>query len=121
MTETRPQTDDLLEPYFKAARAARPVPDETLMARVIGDGQRLQPAPEPAVLPDPGWLGQIRAALGGWGGLSGLATACATGIWLGFAPPAEWPDPVELMVSELTGLEIYESEDLAFNLIAGEG
>ena len=79
---------DRLETLFAAARDAAPLPRGDLLARVEADAlaeqarqARLRRVARPGIWP------QLRAALGGWPGLAGLAAACAAGIWLGFAAP----------------------------------
>ena len=89
MTE-RPKDDDLLETALAAGRVAadRPVPDD-LLARVEADALAHLPSrPRPAI--GPGRWRIVLAALGGWPGIGGIATAGLMGLWLGFAAPGLW-------------------------------
>ena len=98
-------TDDTdLEQMFAAARVQRDALPETLGARMLADAalvqaERQAEAPAPAAA-RPGIWAQLRAGLGGWTGMSGLATACAAGVWIGLAPPDFLPDPVGLVYQQ---------------------
>jgi hypothetical protein len=89
---TKAKSDDTdLGLYFQAAQHQPPIANEALLARVLADALTAQtahgfPAPraQPAV---PLWR-QLLAALGGWQGVGGMATAGLVGVWLGFSPPA---------------------------------
>ncbi|WP_164660969.1 hypothetical protein [Tropicibacter sp. Alg240-R139] len=89
-------TDDMdLEQMFANARTQRDHLPDALSARMLADAAQVQAGRatmEPAARP--GLWAQLRAGLGGWTGLSGLATACAAGVWIGLAPPDFLPDPV---------------------------
>jgi len=111
MTE-RDLTDRELDGILAEMRLET-VPDD-LMARVLADAAAELPRPAPAVAPPrkrrTPWhfAGQLRAQLGGWAGMGGLAAACATGVWIGFAPPQGLPDPAELISladSEITYMD----------------
>lgn len=75
------------------AEAGEFTPPADLMARVLADAARVQdetaPAPQVvAVIPRrrrfrPAWV----AALGGWGGVSGVTLAGVVGLAIGFAIP----------------------------------
>lgn len=100
MTMTDPQMktdaeiDDVLEAVFAAGRTAAPEPSAAFLARVLAEAEAVQagfgaagfgaaerrPAPARQGL----WSG-VLAALGGWGGAGGLASAAMAGVWLGFA------------------------------------
>lgn len=74
--------EDRLESLFVAARSAAPEPSDALMARVMAAAQaeirmRATPARDPL-------MARILAAIGGWGGIGGLATAACAGLWIGF-------------------------------------
>ncbi len=108
MTDRHDDTDDLLAPYFRAART--PGLPADLAARIAADAERLQPgrrAAGPAA-----WVAAFTAALGGWRPLAGLAAAGVAGLWIGVAPPAPLAeltgsvlgDAVELDLSELYAL-----------------
>lgn len=90
--------DDLLA----AARAARPLPSDALMARVLADAMAEQPAAglslaEAPLAPARVGAGPGRAALrlwqrlvwalGGAGALAGMGTAAVAGLYIGFAQP----------------------------------
>lgn len=91
-TERDPHLSDAaLEALFATARAAPvPVPD-ALMARVLADAERLQPAP-----PAParsraggGWWAALFGAPGGRGTAAGLVAAGLAGVWIGFVQPVD--------------------------------
>ena len=44
-----------------------------------------RPAERPDAVARGGFLGGLLAALGGWGGIGGLATAAVAGVWIGFS------------------------------------
>ena len=81
--------EEQLDQLLQSARAAVTVPD-TLVARVLADAARVQAtmqAAPPQPRKGPGWLAEIRAALGGWPGLSGVTLAGVAGLAFGiFAP-----------------------------------
>ncbi|WP_305971934.1 MULTISPECIES: hypothetical protein [unclassified Mameliella] len=81
------QEDDALGLFFAAARAETPQPGGDFLARIEAQALAEQPrvsSPAPVVLPRrPERLAQLREALGGWIGVTGLATACAAGILIG--------------------------------------
>ena len=105
------------------AKAHPPEMSEGLSARMLADADLVQAGwrkPTTSMAPaSPGIWGQLLNLLGGWPSLGGLATACAAGVWIGFAPPSFLPDPVQLVMgSELEldlmgigGLEDAISED----------
>ncbi len=96
------ETDALLQ---RAASEPADVP-EYLMTRVLNDADRTQ-AGFSAVPPgsEPGFITQLREAMGGWVGVSGLAAASCVGFWFGVSPPGNVPDALDL----LTGTEVYSS------------
>ncbi len=118
MTEKNRDSDDL-NAFFEASRAQTPVPSAALIRRVGRDGARVRRRAMARLFADR--MRQVAAALGGWGGLSGLAAASATGIWLGYAPPAGWPDPVSMLARGNADLTLIESDELAFMLGGGGG
>ncbi|MDP3342740.1 dihydroorotate dehydrogenase [Frigidibacter sp.] len=78
-----------LEAFFAAGRSAAAEPSATFLARVLAEAEAVQaerdaPIAEPPAPQQGLWAGII-AALGGWGGAGGLATATMAGVWLGFA------------------------------------
>lgn len=90
--------DDELDALFDAARAEAPLPGADLIARVLADADRLQPAPRPlapARVAQGGRAGETGAGGGFWhwlagggmfAGLGSLAAAC--GLALGLVQPA---------------------------------
>lgn len=85
--------DTELETLFAATRSAAPVPSGALLARVLDDAAAVQRAgaatrPPATRRARPGWRATLAAALGGAGGIAGLATATVAGVWIGFAAPA---------------------------------
>ena len=89
--------DDHLEGLFRAARADRAVPpDEDWLARVTGDALAEAAAARVARPPVPrGLASQLRALLGGWRGLGGLAAARVAGLVIGLSAPEVMKLPVD--------------------------
>lgn len=93
--KSRSDEDAALAPFFAAARAARPTVSAALTARILADSAAELPrapvaraalrAPSPPTRP--ALARRLLAALGGWGGLGGLATATLAGVWIGIAAP----------------------------------
>lgn len=112
-------TDDLeLEAFFSAAREDAPMPSGDFMARIEADALAALPleAREP-VAAVPLWR-QVLQAIGGVPGAAGLVAACATGIWIGVAPPQSLSE----IWSQSAGLETYEIDPLSgFDLAMLEG
>lgn len=114
-------TDDDLDGFFAAARReAGPLP-AGLAARMQADAARVQ-AEIAAAVPSggrarPGLWQELRAALGGWAGLGGLATAGVAGVWLGLAPPALLPDPLDLIGGDLAELSLLPGDALALAMM----
>lgn len=83
--------DSDLDDLLAAARADRPEPSAALMARVLDDARRLQPAmplPPRRAPVRPGLLARLSYAFGGAGALAGMAAAMLAGVWVGVAQPA---------------------------------
>jgi hypothetical protein len=108
--------EDGLERFFAAARSRMPEPSEALMARVLADAEAAMVRRPDAVAVRPvargGAIGGLLSAIGGWAGLSGLATATAAGLWIGVAGLA---DPVTL-----TG-GLFGGSALSVELMPGAG
>lgn len=108
-TEMSGKDDDGLEPFFAAARDARPEVSPDLMARILADADReieRRAAPAPAA-PRRGWWLSAIALVGGWPAMAGMLTATIAGVWIGFAAPGT--------VSTLSGgvaSSGYELEDM---------
>lgn len=93
------EPDAALDALFDAARAPA-APSDALLARVLADAAAVQaeiapqapgPSHDPAAGPEltgSVWA-EIRAGLGGWLGLGGLAAAGLAGLTLGVALPGE--------------------------------
>lgn len=91
MTERNHMADESLDGLFEAAKRDAPLPDSSLLARVLADANEAQagfvmPLAAPAPKPRGASFEGLFQALGGWGGLSGLTAASAFGLWLGMSP-----------------------------------
>lgn len=96
--------DQELEAFFAAAQDDTPLPSGDFMARIEADALAAMPvAPAGAALAPrlPLWS-QIVGVLGGWQGMTGLAAACAAGVWIGVSPPSA----VDTLWSLATGAEL---------------
>jgi len=128
MAEDKNKLDEL-EDLFAAARSNPAGPPTALRDRIVQDAYAIQaefqaemPVTSKRSTASEGWVRQVSAMLGGWAGLGGLATACAAGVWIGFAPPAALPDPAALVLQEeTTDYDLFQGTDfaLAFD-IGGE-
>ncbi|WP_417257776.1 hypothetical protein [Celeribacter sp.] len=86
-----PQTDAALDAMFAQARDRDPVPSSDLLARIMADADAQIAAmaptrPQPVKAQHP-LMRAALAALGGWRGLTGVATAGVTGLVLGLGAP----------------------------------
>ena len=114
MTDNEPDRTGL-NVYLDAARARRAAPSSDLLARIMADAQAVQAAADlrPAPL-RAGLAEQFYRLLGGWPAFAGLATAAATGVWLG----------TNLLVAPLSAGEVGYLVDiapeLAFDLAGGD-
>lgn len=111
--KTTPQGDINLDDFFAAARAEPPQPSADFMMRIEADALAERPSPERNTAAPKLWRTLLQA-VGGWTGAAGLATACATGIWIGVAPPQSltdiWAlsaglDQIEVEVDPLSGFD----------------
>lgn len=100
-------TDDDLEDIFAAARGTGAEVGDDLMARVLADAARVQPAPVAA----PSIWSQIREALGGWPVLGGVAAAGLAGVWIGYAPPSAVSDWSPLLADSVVSVDILGTSD----------
>lgn len=85
----RTDDDRLLDPFFRAAQAA-PEPGHDMQARLLAAAEAQLAAPAVAARPQRRrhrLAAVLLAALGGWPAMAGMATAAATGVWLGFSSP----------------------------------
>lgn len=118
------QNDKALEAFFAAGRGHAPAPSESLLARVLADAEAEMARPVPAMAaarpaPRPGLLASVAAALGGWAGLGGLATATAAGVWIGFAGLADPLDATGLFAQDLS-VELMPGTDSFLTASAAE-
>ena len=77
-----------LDRLLAKERASAPVPDASLMARIMADARAEAPRVQPRA---PGLGQRLNRALremGGWPAVAGLAAASAGGFWIGIDPPA---------------------------------
>ncbi|MFY0690663.1 MAG: hypothetical protein JXR14_01920 [Paracoccaceae bacterium] len=88
-----PDAEADLEALFAQARAQKTSAPDALMARIVEDAQRLQPRPMAVPLRAPSVWSQLRAALGGWPALGGLAATALVGVYIGFSDPSLVPVP----------------------------
>lgn len=63
---------------------------------------------------------QFSAAIGGWPALGGLAAASLVGLWVGVAPPAFLPDPVESFVAYSSGAQLISEQGYDVSLLMSE-
>ena len=115
--------DKQIEALFAAARQDRSELPDTLSQRMLRDAEQTQQGfarPEAVVTAGPGLLGQIKAALGGWPTLGGLATACLAGLWIGVAPPAFLPDPLDLVYSD-DALSVLDQDSALSEFLTEDG
>lgn len=82
----KPRTEDGLQRFFDAGRAAAAEPGGDLLARITAQALAEQQQ-RPVLAPEPGVWALLMRALGGWPAMAGFAAAACTGVWLGFAPP----------------------------------
>jgi hypothetical protein len=73
--------DQMLDPFFEAARSETPVPSEDFLARLAHDAAVVQRA---AARPSAPLWSQALSAIGGWFGAGGLAAATLAGFYIGF-------------------------------------
>ena len=94
-------TDDLkeLDDLFAQARSERALSD-ALAVRIQTDAEteRLSLLTKPPTRQSFGV--RLSGMLGGWRGMGGLATACAAGVWIGFAAPGFLPDPANYLFDQ---------------------
>ena len=99
MTNQMPndRNDAMLDDLFDLARGTNTEPSDALMARIINDADAQIPTPQNAPVQA---MDQVSGSLlvtvldliGGWKSLGGLATATATGLWIGISPPTAFED-----------------------------
>ena len=83
MTMTDPD-ETRLDALLADVARQKPEVSDALMAAVLRDAARMQPAPAPV---RPGLWASLLDLIGGWPAMGGLAAAGLAGVWLGVAPP----------------------------------
>ena len=111
--------DAALEAFFVAGRAHAPDPGADLMARIMADADaeidaRTAVRTPAAARKRKGLWASLVSGIGGWPAVASMATAAVTGVWLGFATPAQMNALTGglLPVNGTTGDVAYELEDL---------
>lgn len=109
--------NDLAGLFASAKQGAHDLPPG-LMDRVLADARRVQDEIVVVPIATPSLLRRLLDVLGGWPEMGGLIAACATGIWLGFAPPTMIPDPLDLVGLTQSDLDMFDADNLivAWNL-----
>jgi hypothetical protein len=98
--------DDIgLDDFFSAARDTPPELSVDFMKTLTEQALAAQPVAQ-ARVPEPGIWGQLKAAIGGWPGLAGLAATCAVGVWLGISPTSGMSSLWDLQQTGLGALGI---------------
>lgn len=95
MTNQMPnnQNEMMLDDLFDLAREVQVAPSDDLMARIIADADEIQTMPSALPKAAPvSIIGGLMDLIGGWKALGGLATATATGLWIGISPPTAFED-----------------------------
>lgn len=96
------------------------VPDG-LSQRILADAALIQAELQSSpVRFSPGIGAQLLGLLGGWPTLGSLVTACAAGVWIGFAPPSFLPDPVQLVMGQGLELDLLDARALE-DAVIGDG
>lgn len=89
-----------LNKIFDEVRSERVEPSDDLMSRILEDAQVLQPEKMPShTSSNISVFAQLKAMIGGWPALSGVAAAGVAGLWIGLAPP----DDVEVWMAVALG------------------
>lgn len=112
-------TPSSLEDLFAEIASAPVAVPESLMARVLADAERLQPA-APAFgagkgaaassSSSGGWLAALSALFGGGASLAGLGLAGAAGLWIGFAQPFDIDLGLGLQAGTLETLDLFPAD-----------
>ena len=112
---TRPN-EDMLDDLFAQARVNDPVPDDDLIARVLGDADATQAgfAAADVARPSRGLWARMMDAIGGWPAVSGLAAATVAGVWIGVAPPATVSDVTASFLGDAVNVPLVPG-DLGFD------
>ncbi len=81
-----------LDVFFDAARETDPMPSGDFMARLEADALAALPDASSQTDARPSLWRQLLQAIGGLPGATGLAAACAAGVWIGVEPPETLSD-----------------------------
>ena len=95
MTNQMPKKDDnfMLDDLFDLASADSEQPSGDLMMRILNDAdEQITLNNEPAFVAAPSLFNSLMDMVGGWKAIGGLATATATGLWMGISPPSAFED-----------------------------
>ncbi len=136
MTEQNHLSDAGLDALFEAAKRDAMPPDTALLARVMADARQVQAGFEAAPMTSMTMTAAAAAhqpkvrsrvalfeglfdMIGGWGGLGGLATASAFGLWLGMSQSLGLGDGLGL--SDFGTAANLESLGAEYDYLAGLG
>lgn len=109
---------DALDALLVQARAMDHVPDADLLVRIVADAEQVFDQRRVPQRPaSQGWFAGVKAALGGWPAMGGLAMATVAGLWIGVAPPAS----LTAMAGDLWGETVTVSLDPADDVLGVEG
>ena len=118
-----------LESLFEMARRTPPEPSSDFLARVLSDGEALQPAAVGVMQHAPQkrpalaeFFAGLSDAIGGWPAFAGLATAAVTGVWIGISPPQVLSDPLASVLgtdSSVLTDDLTDGDGFDFTLFEG--
>lgn len=85
MDDKRDEDDAVLANLFEAGKSQTPAPSAAFLARLAADAETAVPRPVTgrATVRTPGAFERFK----GWFALSGLSSAAAIGVWIGFIAP----------------------------------
>lgn len=100
-----------LNKLFEQANAEPPQPSSDFLARVLSDGEAMQPALQGlSIPPKRGFAAALRSGfaqfgdmIGGWPALAGLSSAAIAGVWIGLSQPDMLSDPLSSVISRTFG------------------
>ena len=100
-----------LDTLFEQARKVPPEPSADFLARVLSDGEAMQPASR-GVMQTPvkkrtglvALFAGFSDAIGGWPAFAGLASAAVTGLYIGIYPPESLISPISAALGEQSAL-----------------
>lgn len=105
-------TDSELDNLFASARAETVAPSDALLARIVADAGAVGDARVLPAQPVLGFWQTLRAVIGGWPALGGMATATLAGVWIGFAPPPVIDALATTVWGETTTISLFSSDDI---------